>query len=132
MEKQSKIKDQYAADVEAMASKSRFGYFSILPSHTAGITDNSSSIRTYSSIQHIGILTEKFIQNQEIFTQEQPPLAILEKTIFHILPQHFMALHILTQARLNAKRHLNRQRNGNKKILTSQLVSIKHCKRSII
>ena len=39
MTKVEKVKEQYVTDVEAMSSKSRFGYFSLLPSHTAAITD---------------------------------------------------------------------------------------------
>lgn len=34
-----KIKEKYVEDTETMASKSRFGYFSVLPSHTAAHTD---------------------------------------------------------------------------------------------
>jgi hypothetical protein len=34
-----KSRIQYTADADSMATKSRFGFFSIPPSHTAGITD---------------------------------------------------------------------------------------------
>ena len=34
-----KLRKTYNEQVESMATKSRFGFFSILPSHTAGITD---------------------------------------------------------------------------------------------
>jgi hypothetical protein len=33
-----KSKEQYLIDVDSMAKKSRYGFFSILPSYTAGIT----------------------------------------------------------------------------------------------
>lgn len=45
MSKIDKLKETYVADAELMASKSRFGYFSLLPSHTAAITDSSSHPR---------------------------------------------------------------------------------------
>lgn len=41
MNKPDQLKEKYIADTEAMASKSRFGYFSLLPSHTAAHTDFS-------------------------------------------------------------------------------------------
>jgi len=39
MNKIDKLKQKYEADTDAMANKSRFGYFSLLPSHTAAKTD---------------------------------------------------------------------------------------------
>ena len=45
-----KLKQQYVKDAELMASKSRFGYFSLLPSHTAAVTDTTAPIRTYLAI----------------------------------------------------------------------------------
>lgn len=47
MSKIEKIKEKYAADADAMASKSRFGFFSVLPSHTAAHTDFAQTIRTF-------------------------------------------------------------------------------------
>lgn len=46
MNKNEKIKEKYLSDTEAMASKSRFGYFSLLPSHTAAHNEFPSSPRT--------------------------------------------------------------------------------------
>lgn len=37
-----KLRQTYTEQVESMATKSRFGFFSVLPSHTAGITDFAS------------------------------------------------------------------------------------------
>ena len=37
-----KLRQTYQDQVESMATKSRFGFFSVLPSHTAGITDFAS------------------------------------------------------------------------------------------
>jgi hypothetical protein len=48
MSKVDKLKETYIADAEMMASKSRFGYFSLLPSHTAAITDNSAPNRNFT------------------------------------------------------------------------------------
>ncbi len=47
MTKVEKIKEKYVADVELMSSKSRFGYFSLLPSHTAAHTDFKGEPRKY-------------------------------------------------------------------------------------
>lgn len=41
MTENQQIKIQYVKDADLMATKSRFGFFSILPSHTAAITDYS-------------------------------------------------------------------------------------------
>jgi hypothetical protein len=38
MSKIDKIKEKYVIDAEQMASKARFGYFSILPSKATAIT----------------------------------------------------------------------------------------------
>ena len=48
MSKIEKIKEKYAEDAELMASKSRFGYFSLLPSHTAARTDTSGQQSNHS------------------------------------------------------------------------------------
>ena len=45
MSKIEKLKEKYVADADVMASKSRFGYFTVLPSHTAGHTDFSNQPR---------------------------------------------------------------------------------------
>jgi len=45
MSKNDKVKEKYLADAEAMATKSRFGYFSLLPSHTAAHNEFPSSSR---------------------------------------------------------------------------------------
>ena len=49
MSKIEKIKEKYVADADAMASKSRFGYFTMLPSHTAAHTDFSGKLRNILS-----------------------------------------------------------------------------------
>lgn len=40
-----KLRQKYIADADQMATKSRYGYFSILPSHTTAITDNTGAVR---------------------------------------------------------------------------------------
>jgi hypothetical protein len=45
MSKPIDIKEKYLADTELMASKARFGYFSILPSHAAAVTDFQNNHR---------------------------------------------------------------------------------------
>jgi hypothetical protein len=52
-----------------MASKSRFGFFSILPSHTAAITDYAQKTGTLSITQHIKIKPEKSKFNPEASIQ---------------------------------------------------------------
>ena len=63
MNKTDKIKELYLSDTETMASKSRFGYFSLLPSHTAAHNEFPSSPCTFWIIQLIKIAMEKFRLN---------------------------------------------------------------------
>lgn len=53
-----------------MASKSRFGFFTILPSHTAAITDYAQKKGIFSIIQLKKMKTEKLKFKQEEFSQE--------------------------------------------------------------
>jgi hypothetical protein len=86
-----KLKERYIADTEMMASKSRFGYFSLLPSHTAAITDTTAPLRNTLIIQHIVNQTEKFTHSQEISIPVQHPLELSKRTFSHTLLPHFMA-----------------------------------------
>jgi hypothetical protein len=74
-----------------MASKSRFGYFSLLPSHTAAITDTSGSVRKHAITQPIGIQMEKFTLSFETYTQARPQLVVSRKTSSPTLLLPFMA-----------------------------------------
>jgi hypothetical protein len=85
-----KVKERYIADTEMMASKSRFGYFSLLPSHTAAITDTTAPARNPAIIQHIVNLTEKSTQNLETSIRVQHPLEPLKRTFSHTLLLLFM------------------------------------------
>lgn len=46
MNKVQELKAKYVADADMMASKSRFGFFTLPPSHTAAHTDFPSTSRT--------------------------------------------------------------------------------------
>jgi hypothetical protein len=70
MSKIDKLKETYVADAELMASKSRFGYFSLLPSHTAAITDTAGPARKKHLIKLIDSRTGKCILNLETSTRE--------------------------------------------------------------
>lgn len=59
MNNTDKLKEKYVVDADAMASKSRFGYFSLLPSHTAAHTDFPQTRRTANTIQLTETRTEK-------------------------------------------------------------------------
>ena len=92
MSKIDKLKEKYIEDTEMMASKSRFGYFSLLPSHTAAITQESAPARNISPIQRIASPTGKFILSLETSTPALLQLARLRKTTSRILLLPFMAL----------------------------------------
>ena len=53
-----------------MASKSRFGFFTILPSHTAAITDYAQKKGIFLIIQLKKMKTEKLKFKQEEFFQD--------------------------------------------------------------
>jgi len=66
-----------------MATKSRFGYFTILPSHTAAITDYSQKQGNIVSTQHIKIKTEKLKFLKEEYTQDKSRPKSSAKHFFH-------------------------------------------------
>lgn len=70
-----KLKQQYVKDAELMASKSRFGYFSLLPSHTAAVTDNSAPQRIGRSMQPTETLMERCTPSPGTSTQAQQQAA---------------------------------------------------------
>ena len=45
MSRTEELRQQYSKDADMMASKSRFGYFTLLPSHTAARMQPNSSHR---------------------------------------------------------------------------------------
>ena len=50
----SELRDKYQADADMMSTKSRFGYFSLPPSHTAAIPPPELPPRTHLDIQTPG------------------------------------------------------------------------------
>jgi len=46
MSRTEELRQQYVKDADTMASKSRFGFFTLLPSHTAARTQDSSAHRS--------------------------------------------------------------------------------------
>lgn len=70
MSKIEKLKEKYAEDADMMASKSRFGFFSMPPSHTAAIPDFVGRKRKIVINQLIDNKTGKYTQNQGISFQE--------------------------------------------------------------
>lgn len=74
---------QYQKDAELMASKSRFGYFTILPSHTAAITDYAQKTGLFFIIQLIKTKMEKSKYSPEASFQDLNHLKLPTKQYFH-------------------------------------------------
>lgn len=85
MSKIDSLKEKYIADADAMASKSRFGYFTLLPSHTAGHNDFPHTGRILIDIQLIEIMMDESSRNLQISLVEQPIILNSRKITFHIL-----------------------------------------------
>lgn len=85
MPKNSKLQEQYTTNAEMMDLKSRFEYFNILPSHTAAITDDSSSKRMHMPIQPGETQVRRWRLNIGIYTQGLRLLAVCERIISLIL-----------------------------------------------
>ena len=97
MSKIDSLKEKYIADADAMASKSRFGYFTVLPSHTAGHNEFSKTEGICISIQLIEIMMVELLQNLQISLVEQLRVLSFRKTTFHIfhLPSMDLSTKIL-------------------------------------
>lgn len=131
MSKIDKLKQTYIADAEMMASKSRFGYFSLLPSHTAAITDNSAPTRNSIIIQHTATPMERCTLSLETFTPGSTKLELSRKTTFliHRLPS--MAPPTKIQENINASRNCSKAKNGKEKMSTNRPASTKPCNSSL-
>lgn len=108
MSKIDKLKEKYITDTEAMASKSRFGYFSLLPSHTAAHTDFDHPQRTHLNIQTKRIATEEYSPNPGTSTAATPTPPPFRKISSLTPPQHFKARPIKTLANSSERRNFNR------------------------
>ena len=127
MSKTNQLREKYVADAEMMASKSRFGYFSLLPSHTAAISDNTAPLRIPHITQLTKIVMGKSRLNLEIYTLELLLQEWSRKATSPILLLHSMALPFKIQENQNENKIYRRLKNGKEKISISQPVSIKHC-----
>lgn len=81
-----------------MASKSRFGYFSILPSHTAAITDYAQKTGIFQIIiQPIKMTQEKSPFRPEESTLAQSQLKCLVKPASHKSKALLLVVHMSIQ-----------------------------------
>lgn len=127
MSKIEKIKEKYVADAEQMAAKSRYGYFSIPPSHTAAVTDFLGTKRTPSITQPIAKVTEEFTLSPGTYTQEELPPAHSRKTTSRTFPQLSMAPSTKIRENRNASMNWRKAKDGKEKKLTSRQSSTRHC-----
>jgi hypothetical protein len=112
-----------------MASKSRFGFFSILPSHTAGITDYAQKTGiTYFIIQPIKISQEKLSQSLREFTRVRSPLKYSARHASRKLKAPLLAVRIWILASPKSNCSCKRKRNGPKRKYSNLLDWKKHCK----
>ena len=81
-----KLREKYVTDADAMASKSRFGYFSMLPSHTAAHTDFPPARRKVHPIQPTETTTEELYASLATSMEALARRVRYVKTIFPICP----------------------------------------------
>lgn len=111
-----------------MASKSRFGYFSILPSHTAAKTDYTQKKGIHSkSIQPKKILMEKLKHSPEDSSQDPNQLKCWVKQPFHKSSPHLSVVFMLTLINPKDKGWWRKKRNGPNMKSSNQLVFKKLC-----
>lgn len=90
-DKDKQIQQKYSADADMMATKSRFGFFNIYPSHTAAITDYAQ--KTGKSFDYP---TAQKDDNGKVKTSERgifsgiKPSKVLNKTFFSEIQSPFV------------------------------------------
>lgn len=82
MSKKEELKATYLKDLESMAAKSRFGYFSILPNPQAGCSSPERSSRTFPFIQSPVTNMVGCLPSPEMSSQELQHLASSRKPFF--------------------------------------------------
>lgn len=127
MIKVQEIKEKYVADADMMASKSRFGYFTLPPSHTAAHTDFAQTARNKFSIQHTEMPTVRSSHSLQISIAELQMLPVCKKTTSRTLPQLFMALNTKIQESISANSRLNNLKNNKEKTYSDLLNSTSLC-----
>ena len=123
MSKVQGLKAKYVADADMMASKSRFGFFTLPPSHTATHTDFAHTARTVFLIQHIEMPMEKSLANLQTSTVELLLKPACRKITFLTLLQPSMAPNIKILGRMSGKNKPRRQRDKKEKT-SSDLLSL--------
>ena len=111
MSKTEELKQKYVKDADAMATKSRFGFFTLPPSHTAAHTDNPSNPRTTLSIQLLEIKTEEWSPSLQISTVEPLQTHTYRRTFSHIFPHPSMGLLMKTPARMSEENNFNSRKS---------------------
>lgn len=82
MSKAKELQAKYAADADMMASKSRFGFFTLPPSHTAAHTDFANNTSTLFVIQVIEMPMVKSSPSHQTFIAALLPKPACRKTTF--------------------------------------------------
>jgi len=116
MSKAEELKAKYVADADMMASKSRFGFFTLPPSHTAAHTDFANNTSTLFVIQVIETPMEKSSPNLQTSTAVLLRRPACRKTIFHTPLQPSMVPNTKIPEKLKENNTLLRLKNKKEKI----------------
>lgn len=116
MSKAEELKAKYVADADMMAIKSRFGFFTLPPSHTAAHTDFANNTSTLFVIQVIETPMEKSSPNLQTSTAVLPRRPAYRKTIFHTPLQLSMVPNTKIPEKLKENNTLLRLKNKKEKI----------------
>ena len=101
------LQTQYFQDADLMATKSRFGFFSILPSHTAGITDYAQKTGTifYNNPAHKDDSGKVTIPIRGIYSGSKST-KVLSKTCFSSIKSPFVGCPYVDPDRPERQRQL--------------------------
>ena len=127
MSKVQELKAKYVADADLMASKSRFGFFTLPPSHTAAHTDFVHTARTVFPIQLIEMPMEKSSAILQTSIVELLLKPACRKITFLTLLQPSMAPNIKILGRMNGSNKPRRQRDKKEKTSSVLLSLTKLC-----
>lgn len=116
MSKVQELKAEYVADADMMASKSRFGFFTLPPSHTAAHTDFAHTARTIFPIQLVEMLVEKSLLNLQTSTVGLLLKPAYRKITFPTYLHPFMAPNIKILEKMIGSNKHKRQRGKKEKI----------------
>jgi hypothetical protein len=132
MSKAQELKAKYVADADMMASKSRFGFFTLPPSHTAGVTDFANNTSTLFAIQLIGMPMVRSSPNLQTSIAVLLPNPACRKTTFHTHLRPSMVPNTKILESTNESSKQLRHKDKKEKINSDLSSSTKLCMLSLI